>query len=211
MQAWLKRLFGSKSTRVPITIVSGLPRSGTSMLMRMLDAGGLPPMTDNLRTADTDNPEGYYEFERVKQLDKGDTAWLATAQGHVVKVISALLQHLPSTYDYQVIFVERQMAEILASQGKMLAHRQDAHLIDEDKTPVDVDDAQMAALFEKHLRATRQWIAQQPNIAVLYIHYSDLLREPTVQAAKINQFLGNRLDVEKMAGVIDPALYRNRG
>ena len=211
MQAWLKRLFGSKSTRVPITIVSGLPRSGTSMLMRMLDAGGLPPMTDNLRTADTDNPEGYYEFERVKQLDKGDTAWLATAQGHVVKVISALLQHLPSTYDYQVIFVERHMPEILASQRKMLEHRQDAHLIDEDKTPVDVDDAQMTALFEKHLRAIRQWIAQQPNVTVLYIHYSDLLRDPAVQAAKINQFLGNRLDVEKMAGVIDPALYRNRG
>jgi len=208
MQAWLKWFFGLKPKRVPITIVSGLPRSGTSMMMRMLDAGGLPPVIDNLRTADTDNPEGYYEFERVKQLDRGDTAWLATAQGRSVKVISALLQHLPATYDYNVIFVERHMPEILASQRKMLAHRQDANLIDEDKAAVD--DAQMTVLFEKHLRAIRQWMAQQPNVAVLYIHYSDLLREPTVQAAKINQFLGNSLDVEKMAAVIDPALYRNR-
>ena len=208
MQVWVKRLFGRKSTRTPIPIVSGLPRSGTSMLMRMLDAGGLPPLTDNLRTADADNPEGYYEFERVKQLDKGDTAWLATAQGRAVKVISALLQHLPSTYDYQVIFVERQMAEILASQRKMLAHRQAAHLIDAQQDTVE--DAQMTALFEKHLRAIRQWLAQQPNVTVIYIHYSDLLREPTVQAAKIHQFLGNSLDVDKMVGVIDPTLYRNR-
>jgi hypothetical protein len=208
MQVWLKRLLGIKPKRTPIIIVSGLPRSGTSMLMRMLEAGGLPPLTDKLRTADTDNPEGYYEFERVKQLDKGDTTWLATAQGHAVKVISALLQHLPATYDYKVIFVERQMAEILASQRKMLAHRQDAKLVDENKDAVD--DAQMTALFEKHLRTTRQWLAQQPNFTVRYIHYSDLLREPATQAAKIHQFLENNLDVEKMAGVIDPTLYRNR-
>lgn len=202
MTTWLKSLFGAKATRPSITIVSGLPRSGTSMMMRMLEAGGLPPITDNLRTADLDNPQGYYEFERVKKLDRGDTAWLATAQGRTVKVISALLQHLPATYEYKVIFIERHMNEILASQRKMLAHRQ------EDSE--DLTDAEMTALFEKHLREIHQWLARQPNFRVLYIHYSDLLSEPTAHAAQVNQFLGGGLDVNKMASVIDPSLYRNR-
>lgn len=202
MTTWLKSLFGAKATRPTITIVSGLPRSGTSMMMRMLEAGGLPSLTDNLRTADLDNPKGYYEFERVKQMDRGDTAWLATAQGRVVKVISALLQHLPATYAYKVIFIERHMDEILASQRKMLAHR--------NENVEDLSDAEMTALFEKHLREIRQWLAQQPNFQVLYIHYSDLLSEPAAQSAQVNQFLGGSLDVNKMASVIDPTLYRNR-
>lgn len=202
MTTWLKSLFGAKATHPAITIVSGLPRSGTSMMMRMLEAGGLPPLTDNLRTADLDNPQGYYEFERVKQLDRGDTAWLATAQHRAVKVISALLQHLPATYTYKVIFIERHMSEILASQRKMLAHRQ------EDSE--DLTDAEITALFEKHLREIHQWLAQQPNFRVLYIHYSDLLSEPAAHAAQVNQFLGGVLDANKMASVIDPTLYRNR-
>lgn len=202
MKTWLQRLFGAKVVPSPITIVSGLPRSGTSMMMRMLEAGGLPPLTDNERTADTDNPQGYYEFERVKQLDRGDTAWLATAPGHAVKVISLLLQHLPATYHYKVIFVERHIAEVLASQRKMLVHRQ--------KDTDTVDDAEMTDLFQKHLVAIRRWLAQQPNFQVLYIHYSDLLKEPEAQAVQINQFLDGGLDVPKMATVIDPNLYRNR-
>lgn len=202
MKTWLQRLFGAKVVTSPITIVSGLPRSGTSMMMRMLEAGGLPPLTDNERTADTDNPQGYYEFERVKQLDRGDTAWLATAPGHAVKVISMLLQHLPAPYYYKVIFVERHIAEVLASQRKMLVHREK----DADAT----DDAELTALFQQHLVAVRHWLAQQPNFQVLYIHYSDLLREPEAQATQINQFLGGGLDVPKMATVIDPNLYRNR-
>lgn len=202
MKTWLQRLFGAKAVTPPITIVSGLPRSGTSMMMRMLAAGGLPPLTDNERTADSDNPQGYYEFERVKQLDRGDTAWLATAPGHAVKVISMLLQHLPAPYHYKVIFVERYIAEVLASQRKMLVHREK----DADAT----DDAELTALFQQHLVAVRHWLAQQPNFQVLYIHYSDLLREPEAQAAQVNQFLGGGLDVPKMATVIDLNLYRNR-
>ncbi len=202
MKTWFQRLFGAKTAHSSVTIVSGLPRSGTSMLMRMLEAGGLPPLTDNQRTADMDNPQGYYEFERVKQLDRGDTAWLATAPGHVVKVISMLLQHLPATYHYKVIFVERHIAEVLASQRKMLTHRH-------EETDA-ADDAELTALFQKHLVAIRHWLAQQPNFQVLYIHYSDLLREPEAQADQINQFLGGGLDVSKMATVVDPNLYRNR-
>lgn len=202
MKTWFQRLFGAKTAHSSVTIVSGLPRSGTSMLMRMLEAGGLPPLTDNQRTADMDNPQGYYEFERVKQLDRGDTAWLATAPGHAVKVISMLLQHLPVTYHYKVIFVERHIAEVLASQRKMLTHRH-------EETDA-ADDAELTALFQKHLVAIRHWLAQQPNFQVLYIHYSDLLREPEAQADQINQFLGGGLDVSKMATVVDPNLYRNR-
>jgi hypothetical protein len=172
------------------------------MMMKVLEAGGIPPLTDELRTADTDNPKGYYEFERVKQLDKGDTAWVAEAKGKVVKVISALLRYLPADYDYRVIFVRRHMAEILASQRKMLVNR--------GEDPDKMDDAQMASLFEKHLKQVEQWLAERPNVKVLYVHYSDILSEPAAQIARINEFLDGRLNAEKMAQAVDPNLYRNR-
>lgn len=186
----------------PIVVVSGLPRSGTSMMMKMLEAGGIPPLTDKLRTADKDNPKGYYEFERVKQLDKGDTAWLPQAEGKVVKVISALLKHLPSDYRYQVIFQRRHMSEILASQRKMLVHR--------GEDPDKMDDAQMAALFERHVQQLEGWLRQQPNIEVLYTHYSDVMADPLTEIDRIRRFLGRDLDVRAMVEVVDPELYRNR-
>ncbi len=183
-------------------VVSGLPRSGTSMMMKMLEAGGIPPITDELREADVDNPKGYYEFERVKQMDKGDIAWVPDAQGKVVKVISALLKHLPSDYPYKVIFIRRNMAEILASQRKMLVHR--------GEDPDKMDDEQMAMLFEKHVAQVEAWMAAQPNIEVLYVHYSDILSDPLPQITAVNNFLGNILDEQAMAEVVDPNLYRNR-
>ncbi len=122
----LKKLFGRQSApaQKEIVVVSGLPRSGTSMMMKMLEQGGLQVVTDSLRTADDDNPKGYYEFETVKQMPSGQTAWLDGAQGKVVKVISALLEYLPSKYHYKVIFMERAIGEVLASQKKMLDNRQ---------------------------------------------------------------------------------------
>ncbi|RMG94746.1 MAG: sulfotransferase family protein [Chloroflexi bacterium] len=201
MKGLLSKLFKSQEKQV-ITIVSGLPRSGTSMMMKMLEAGGIPPLTDQLRTPDADNPKGYYEFERVKQLDKGDTAWLPDAVGKSVKVISALLKHLPSEYEYRVIFMRRNMKEILASQRKMLAHR--------GENPNDMDDEKMAMLFEKHLQTVREWLATQPNISVLYVHYNDMLADPWPYIEQINAFCGGSLNVKQMADVIDPNLYRNR-
>jgi hypothetical protein len=186
----------------PIIIVSGLPRSGTSMMMKMLEAGGLPVLTDALRTADDDNPKGYYEYERVKQLDKGDQAWLAEAQGKVVKVISALLIHLPPTHQYRVIFMQRNLAEVLASQRKMLVHR--------GEQANAVNDTQVAPLFEKHLQATKAWLQTQPNMAVLEIDYNQMVTNPAPFLQKINSFLGNNLNTEQMARAIDPHLYRNR-
>lgn len=197
---FLRKLFQSDE-RKTVTLVSGLPRSGTSMMMKMLEAGGIPPLTDEIREADADNPKGYFEFERVKKLDKGDDEWLAKAEGKAVKVISALLQHLPETYDYRVIFMERYMPEILASQRKMLDRRGEAD---------EMDDEKMTALFEKHLQQIKGWMGQQENFSVLYVHYSDALAEPRSQAERVRTFLGGDLDVEAMAGTVDPDLYRNR-
>jgi hypothetical protein len=183
-----------------VTVVSGLPRSGTSMMMKLLEAGGLPPLTDNLRTADEDNPKGYYEFERVKQLPKGDVAWLPDAQGKVVKVIAALLPSLPGGYPYRVIFMQRAMPEVLASQRQMLIRRGE----DPDKIP----DAVMAQLFEKHLRQVDDWIKLQPNVDRLNVNYNDMLKNPQPFIDQIDVFLGKQLDRAKMATVVDPSLHR---
>ncbi len=187
-----------------ITIVSGLPRSGTSLMMKMLEAGGLPPLVDQVRQADMDNPQGYYEFERVKQLDKGDVAWIGAAQGKVVKVISALLKHLPSDHSYKVIFMERTMSEVLASQRKMLSHRNES-------LPSAEDEARIGQVFARHVEETRRWLATQPNISTLSINYGQLLQDAPPHIIKIQQFLDQPLDGERMLAAIDPALYRNRG
>lgn len=191
-----------RAGRPSITLVSGLPRSGTSLMMRMLEAGGIPSLTDHERSADDDNPTGYYEFERVKQLEKGDIAWLAQTEGKAVKVISMLLRHLPADYQYNVIFMERDLGEVLASQRKMLVNRQEA---------VDaVDDRQLRTLFTHHLYEIRAWLAAQENFAVCYVTYSDLLTNPEPAIAAINRFCGGQLDTAAMLDVIDPSLYRNR-
>ncbi len=200
MKGIFKKLFGS--SKPVVTVVSGLPRSGTSMMMKMLEAGGIPPLTDKVRTADNDNPKGYYEFERVKQMDKGDTAWMADAQGKTVKVISQLLKFMPAEYEYKVIFMRRNMSEILASQKKMLINRGE----DPDVAP----DEEISALFEKHLNSVMDWMATQPNVSVLYVHYSDMLANPAPQVAQINEFLGGQMNIRPMGEVVDPNLYRNR-
>lgn len=171
------------------------------MMMKMLEAGGLPILSDGLRAADPDNPEGYYEFERVKQLDKGDTAWLLEAEGKAVKVISALLPYLPPAYRYRVIFMNRRMTEVLASQRKMLIRRGERS---------DVDDAQLAVILEKHLRQVKQWLSTQPHFRVLEVDYNAMLSDPRPYVRQINRFLDGVLDEARMAEVVNPALYRNR-
>ena len=205
MKPWerLLRRFGrGRAFEADVVIVSGLPRSGTSMMMKMLEAGGIPPLTDRQRTADEDNPKGYYEFERVKQLKDSDVAWLPEARGKAVKVISALLEHLPAEYNYRVLFMRRALPEILASQRQMLIRRGE----DPDKT----SDEEMAILYEKHLRKVEAWLEGQPNFEVLYLDYNRLLERPGPDIARINAFLGDVLDTEKVNSVIDPDLYRQR-
>ncbi len=187
--------------RDTITIVSGLPRSGTSMMMRMLETGGIAVVTDGIRAADEDNPQGYYEFERVKQLEH-DKEWLRDARGKAVKMISALLKHLPPEYRYRVVFMRRNIDEVLASQRRMLLRRGEAA----DAVP----DKRMAALFERHVEQVTAWIAEQPNMKVLYVDHGKVLEEAESQIRRITEFLARPLDAQAMAAVVDPSLYRQR-
>jgi hypothetical protein len=200
MSGWLKRVFGRKNKTV--IVVSGLPRSGTSMMMKMLEAGGLPILTDNIRVPNDDNPKGYYEFERVKKLPDGDTAWLDEAAGKVVKIITQLLVHLPSSHSYRVLVMRRSIPEILASQAKMLERR--------GETGGKVSDEQMTALFEKHLKQVYAWMDQQPNLEHLDVSYNETLSDPIPTIERIHAFLRGDLDTAAMAQVVDPSLYRNR-
>lgn len=182
-------------------VVSGLPRSGTSMMMRMLADGGLSILTDELRRPDDDNPNGYFELEVVKQLKDGNFTWLREANGKVVKVISSLLEFLPGQYHYKIIFMERDPRETLASQKKMLEHRgQEARL----------SDYEMEQQFQKHAAALKPWLVRQPNMEVLYVNYNALMAAPGPFCEKIAQFLDVPLNHEQMLSVPDRQLYRNR-
>lgn len=185
-----------------VTIVSGLPRSGTSMMMKMLEAGGMQVLTDNIRSADENNPKGYYEFERVKKLKDGDIAWVDTANGRVVKVVSALLEHLPEDYRYKIIFMRRDMNEILASQKQMLAIL--------GQSNGNLTDTQLTAIYHKHLTKVEAWLARQTNLDVIYVNYNSLLRNPAEYLTQVQAFLKGDLDIEKMQSVIDRNLYRQR-
>jgi hypothetical protein len=189
------------SARPFVTIVSGLPRSGTSMMMRMLEAGGLPVMIDEIREADEDNPRGYYEFEAVKKT-REDASWLESAPGKVVKMVYRLLYDLPAGYSYRVVFMRRKIEEVLASQQVMLNRM--------GRAGGEIDDAQAAALFRSQLAKYEQWVARQPNFAVLDVSYNELLEDPAEPVRQICEFLGNGLDAAAMRGVVEPALYRNR-
>jgi Sulfotransferase domain len=185
-----------------IIVVSGLPRSGTSMMMKMLAAGKIEVYTDNFRVADEDNPEGYFELERVKKLKDGDFEWLPQAKGKAVKVISALLEFLPPQFNYQVVFMQRRMSEILASQRKMLTNR--------GEPDGSVDDKTMAELYQKHLGTVKGWLSRQPNFRVLEVEYSRLLTDPAEDLVRLSQFLNRPVDLERMQAVIDTRLYRQR-
>jgi hypothetical protein len=185
----------------PIVVVSGLPRSGTSMAMKMLEAGGVRVVTDGLRPADEDNPKGYYEDERVKDLHQTqDKTWLRAARGRAIKVISFLLKSLPPDNNYKVVFVHRDPREIVASQNKMLVRRGERN---------DTPDEKALALLEEQVRDAR-FFWRRPHFEVLELHYKETLANPRPQALKIAEFLGEPLDVEKMAAVVDAQLYRNR-
>lgn len=184
-----------------VTVVSGLPRSGTSMLMRMLEAGGIPPLTDGQRRADDDNPRGYYELEAVKRLPE-DAAWVDEAGGRAVKAVSALLERLPAGRRYRVVFLERDLREVLASQRKMLERRGE---------PTDrVPEEQMAALFRKHLAGVLARAEARADMEVLRLDHAAVLASPAEAARRIDEFLGGGLDREAMAAAVDASLWRQR-
>lgn len=169
--------------------------------MQILAAGGIKLLTDSQRPADINNPRGYYEFEPVKHLAK-NANWLPLAQGKAVKIISTLLPHLPLHYHYKIIFMEREMKEILASQRQMLLRK------GEKVGPRQ--DTRLSIAFSQHLRTIKAWLRRQKNFAVLYINYNRLLNHPNVEIAKIGPFLDVSLNVAAMPKVIDPRLYRQR-
>jgi len=185
-----------------ITIVSGLPRSGTSLMMQMLVAGGMTPLADGERRADEDNPRGYLEWERIKQLPQ-DPGCIAEAEGKVVKVISRLLLALPANHEYRVIFMERPLAEVLASQDHMLRRR---GAYKEGTDPVVI-----TAAFEKHLREVYAWLEGKPYVKAMRVAYHDVLGDPKGVGEKLAEFLGIELDLEAMRQRVDASLYRNRG
>ena len=186
----------------PVVIVSGLPRSGTSMAMKMLEAGGMELVVDDIRTADEDNPKGYYEDERVKDLaGMEDTSWFRAARGKVIKVVSSLLNHLPPDNAYKVVFMRRNLREILASQAKMLDRRGEAS---------HTDDNDLLAMYERHLEKVEFQLRFRSNFDALYVEYSDVVSDPVGEARRIAGFVGGGLDVARMAAAVDGSLYRNR-
>lgn len=184
-----------------ITIVSGLPRSGTSLMMQMLAAGGMPILSDGQRVADADNPRGYLEWERVKQLPQ-DPGCIIEAEGRVVKVISRLLLSLPPGHEYRVIFLRRPLLEVLASQDEMLRRR--------GTYKEGVNPAAVAAAFEKHLREVDAWLASKDYVQSVHTAYQEILNQPQRIAKQMADFLDMKLDLDAMAAQVDASLYRKR-
>ena len=184
-----------------IIIVSGLPRSGTSLMMQMLAAGGLPVLSDGERKADEDNPRGYYEWERIKLLPR-DPACIAEAEGKVVKVISQLLFTLPRGRDYRIIFMERPLAEVVASQAEMIQRR--------GTTGPALGQAVLLAGLQAHLNQVQAWLKASSHIPVQRVAYHELLGNPSGTSEALATFLQRPLDTAAMAGQVDTALYRHR-
>ncbi|WP_397568612.1 sulfotransferase domain-containing protein [Schlesneria sp. T3-172] len=183
-----------------IIVVSGLPRSGTSLMMQMLSQGGVEIVTDHLRSPDPDNPRGYFEYEAAKDIED-DASWLPTARGKAVKMISMLLYHLPPTERYRVLFLERDLEEVLQSQETMLRRM---------NRPSAAPSAEMLSAYQTHLERLHEWLAGRTEISLLRVGYRNLLNEPATEARRIAHFLGRNLDLAAMTTAIDPALYRNR-
>jgi hypothetical protein len=189
------------SSRPFVTIVSGVPRSGTSLMMSMLVAGGLEPVQDGVRAADEDNPRGYYELEAVKRL-RDDASWVAGAAGKVVKVVHVHVKDLPRAgVEYRVVLMKRDLGEVLKSQRKMLERR--------GKPGGSLSDERAAQLFARQVEDLERLLASEPAFRWMPVSYNDLVRDPVPLAAAVNRFLGGGLDEEAMRKQVDPGLYRS--
>ena len=199
----LRRRLTRGSRGEPIVVVSGLPRSGTSMMMNMLAAGGLEILADGERVADIDNPKGYFELERIKDLEKEtDKSYLRAARGKAVKVISFLIKDLPDENDYRVLFMRRDLDEVLASQQKMIDRLASAD------TAADAEA--MKEAFRNDIARVRVLCRTRPNFALFEVRYREAVADPAAACRAVNTFLGGRLDEAAMRAAVDAALYRNR-
>jgi len=188
-----------------ITIVAGLPRSGTSMMMQMLVAGGISPLTDGNRVADASNPKGYYEYDKATQLGS-DINWLSEGKGKVVKIVAQLLPLLPKEIDgnpahYRIVFMERNLDEVVASQRTMLDRdgRQGAKL----------ERADLAKVFQGQLDKVHGMIEQR-SIPCIRINHADVIQDAGTVAGNLNGYFGGALDESAMTAVVDPSLYREK-
>ncbi|MCZ6893072.1 MAG: sulfotransferase [Gammaproteobacteria bacterium] len=199
----MRKLYRQVRYGRPIVVVSGLPRSGTSMTMQMLAAGGLEVVTDGVRKPGEDNPKGYYEDERVMDLHKEgtDRSWVRASRGKAVKIISFLLKNLPDTNNYKVIFMRRELPEVLASQAKMLERRGEAN---------DTSDEQMLKIWEDHLWKVDYFMKRAQHVDFIDVPYREAIDDPVKHARRLREFIDYPLDVDEMAAVVDPTLYRNR-
>ena len=184
-----------------ILIVSGLPRSGTSLMMQMLEVGGISILSDGIRQADANNAKGYYELEAVKNLET-DYAWLYDAHGKAVKVISHLLRKLPPSFEYRIILMQRPLDIIVRSQNKMLKNL--------NKESGNLSDQQLVQLYELHLEQTIAWMEQQDNVRSLKIQYEDLLTDTDEQIKKIDSFLDLDLNKYAMREIVDKTLNHTK-
>ena len=199
----LRRRLTRASRGEPIVVVSGLPRSGTSMMMRMLEAGGLAILSDGERAADIDNPKGYFELERIKNLEKEtDKSYLRAARGKAVKVISFLIKDLPDENDYRVLFMRRDLDEVLASQQKMIDRLGSAD--------AEAEAAAMKEAFRNDIARVRVLCRTRPNFELIELRYQEAIADPAAASRAVNQFLGGRLDEAAMRAAVDATLYRNR-
>jgi hypothetical protein len=200
----LRRRLSRRHAGEPIVVVSGLPRSGTSMMMRMLDAGGVPILSDGEREADIDNPKGYYELERIKELEhETDKSYLREGRGKAVKAISFLIKDLPDENDYRVIFMRRDLDEVLASQKKMIDRL--------ESSDTDAEAEAMREAFRNDIVRVRLYCRNQPNFELVEVHYKAAIEDPAGVAKTVNVFLGGSLDEASMREAVDRSLYRNRG
>jgi tetratricopeptide (TPR) repeat protein len=183
------------------TIVTGLPRSGTSLMMQMLAAGGVPPLHDGKRAPDSDNPRGYYEFAPARNL-RADASWFPEATGRVLKLVAQLLPAIPVKADCRIIWMERPLDEVLASQAVMLDRLQ--------APGARLGPAQLRKVFEQQIKRVEEAMARR-KMAVLKINYHDCVRDPAGVVSRIAEFLGLPLDRAAMAQAVNPALHRQRG
>ncbi len=173
------------------------------MMMKMLEAGGIPVWVDGIRAADTQNPRGYFELEQVKDLDKATgKEWVQQGRGRAVKVISSLLEHLPASNNYRVVFMNRDLGEVLASQRKMLTDRGEEGGSASDET--------LRKYYETHLRKVNYLLSHNPAFTALAVTYADALKDSAAVARRVNDFVGGGLDVAAMTAAVDGELYRNR-
>ncbi len=199
----IRRRLTRRSRGEPIVVVSGLPRSGTSMMMGMLEAGGLAILSDAERAADVDNPKGYFELERIKHLEKEpDKSYLRDGRGKAVKAISFLIKDLPDDNDYRVIFMRRDLDEVLVSQEKMIARL--------DQGDTSAEKEAMREAYRNDIVRTRLHCRKRANFELIEIHYRQAIEDPPGACRSINEFLGGGLDEAAMRAAIDASLYRNR-